>query len=78
MECCSFIDFTGDRNDAVVILHHFFNDGQADAGTGIFLFAVKSLKHFKNAVFILRVEANPIIRNRDVAVGIFRYKVFLF
>ena len=78
MECCSFIDFTGDRNEAVVILHHFFNDGQADAGTGIFLFAVKSLKHFKNAVFVLRVESNPIISDDDVAVCIFRYEVFLF
>ena len=78
MERCSFIEFTGDRNNAVVILHYFLNNSQADARTGIFLFAVKSLKHLKNAVFVLRVESNPIISDDDVAVCIFRYEVFLF
>jgi len=55
------INFAGYGDDPVVVLHYFFNDGKPDACAGVLLFAVKSLKYFKDAVFILRVEANAII-----------------
>lgn len=62
------MEFTCCGNDAVVILHDLFYDGQSDAGAPILFFIVKLLEYFKNTVVKFGLEADPVIRYGNVAI----------
>ncbi len=46
-----------------MVFHDFFANGQPYAGAGVFSAGVEPLEHLKDALGILRLNADPVILN---------------
>ena len=57
---------TASRNSAPMIGYYFFTDRQPNARTGKLVFAVQPLKHLKDAVQVLFLEAKAVVNDIGV------------
>ena len=57
-------------NGAIVIIHDFFAQRQANPRTCILFFPVESLKHGEDFLFVLLIKSNSIIGKREFRVAL--------
>ena len=53
----------------------FFADGQTDASTNVTLLAVETLEDDENAVKVLRVDADPVVLERETPETVVRLRL---
>ena len=67
MEDGAYTGLTFGQNVAMVVLCYFLANSETNAGTFIFIFAMKPLKKVEYAVFITLVEPYPVVGNAEPA-----------
>ena len=65
----SFVQLTGCRDDAIVVLHDFLYNRQPDPRAAIYFFAMKFLENAENTFTEMGFEADAIVLDRDVAIN---------
>ena len=68
IERSSLMQFAGSSDDAVVVVNYFLDNREADAGAGVFIFAMELLEYFKYFCTEFFFKTNAIVRNGDMAV----------
>src|SRR5688572_18473232 len=62
------IQLTAGRDYSIVVLNNFFNDRQTNTCPRIFIISMQALEYFKNSLIKLRLEANSIVSERNMAI----------
>src|SRR5690606_23413819 len=65
MECGAFAGPRLDPDAAVVALDDLLADGEADPGAGILPLAVQPLEHHEDALEVLRLDADAVVRDAE-------------